>query len=65
MICDACHTTMNGSFTWSRKSPFIARKLDYILEFDELLNKYHDCQMHSVAQSDHAQTISLPEIQPA
>ena len=40
-------------FTWSRKSPFIARRLDYVFVSDELLNKSYECQIQSVAQSDH------------
>ena len=38
---------------WSRKTPFTARRLDYILSTDTILNNIHDCSIHSVAQSDH------------
>lgn len=40
-------------FTWSRKSPFIARRLDFICVSDEVLNKCSECEIQSVAQSDH------------
>ena len=40
-------------FTWSKKNPFIARRLDYILVKDTVLNNIRDCAIHSIAQSDH------------
>ena len=40
-------------YTWSRKNPFTARRLDYILSTDTIFNNIHDCSVHSVAQSDH------------
>ena len=35
------------------KKTFTARRLDYILSTDAILNNIHDCSVHSVAQSDH------------
>ena len=40
-------------YTWSRKNPFTARRLDYILSTHTILSNIHDCLIHSVAQSDH------------
>ena len=40
-------------YTWSRKYPFTARRLDYILSTDTIFNNIHYCSVHSVAQSDH------------
>ena len=38
-------------YTWSRKTPFTARRLDYILSTDTFFNNiYDDCSIHSVAQ---------------
>ena len=40
-------------FTWSKNNPFIARRLDYFLVADNVLDKSFDCDIMSVAQSDH------------
>ena len=41
-------------YTWSKKSPnFIARRLDYIIVADNLIEKCHECELTSTAQSDH------------
>ena len=38
-------------YTWSRKNPFTARRLDYILSTDTIFNHIHDCSIHSVVRS--------------
>ena len=38
-----------NEYTWSRKNPFTARRLDYILSTDTILNNIHDCSVHSMA----------------
>lgn len=40
-------------FTWSRKNPFLARRLDYMLVSESVFNKSQDCTIESMAQSDH------------
>lgn len=40
-------------FTWSRKTPFVARRLDYILMSDAIFNKSFLCDIISTSQSDH------------
>ena len=40
-------------FTWSKKNPFIARRLDYILINDNILNNTNECAIRSLALSDH------------
>ena len=40
-------------YTWSRKKPFTARRVDYILSTDTIFSNVHDCSIHSMAQSDH------------
>lgn len=40
-------------FTWSRKSPLIARRLDYIFISEAVLNSVNFCDIKSVAHSDH------------
>ena len=51
-------------YTWSRKNPFTARRLDYILSTDTILNNIHDCSIHSVAQSDHRLVNTLYDMAP-
>lgn len=40
-------------YTWSRKHPFIARRLDFVFSSDSVFNRIHECSVHSVPQSDH------------
>lgn len=40
-------------FTWSRKTPFIARRLDFIFVPDEYIDKCAQCEIVSMAQTDH------------
>ena len=47
-----CHGQAK-EYTWSRKTPFTARRLDYIFVNDDAMNDCSDCEIHSVAQSDH------------
>lgn len=42
------------AFTWYKKNPFIARRLDYIFASNDILNKCFNSQIHSIAQSDHS-----------
>ena len=44
-------------YTWSKRNPFIARRLDYILVSDNIMNSVQDCVIESMAQSDHRQVI--------
>jgi exodeoxyribonuclease III len=49
----------NKEYTWSKSSTingvkrYIARRLDYILVNDNMLEKCFDCTISSIAQSDH------------
>ena len=40
-------------YTWRKKNPFIARRLDYILTNSMLFDKTIECDIHSVASTDH------------
>ena len=44
-------------FTWCRKNPFIARRLDYIFVTDLILNNTLSCFITSIANSDHKAVI--------
>jgi exonuclease III len=40
-------------FTWSRKTPFIARRLDYLLASDSIFAKTIECNIISAPHTDH------------
>jgi len=40
-------------YSWSGRTPFIARRLDYMFVNDLVLDKTVECEFHSVPQSDH------------
>ena len=40
-------------YSWSRKNPFTARRLDYILVSDNIYDKIIDCNIISAPHSDH------------
>ena len=40
-------------FSWCRKNPFIARRLDYIFTSDNIFNSTTSCNLVSFASSDH------------
>ena len=40
-------------YTWSKKNPFIARRLDYILSNSELFNRTIVANIHSLPSTDH------------
>ena len=40
-------------YTWAKRTPFIARRLDYIFVPEEMIDKCAECEIVSVAQSDH------------
>ena len=41
------------AFTWSKRFPFVARRLDYILSTSSVFDKITDCHIISVPTSDH------------
>ena len=40
-------------YTWCKKSPFIARRLDYVFVTESVLDNALDCEIKSIAQTDH------------
>ena len=40
-------------FTWSRKNPFTARRLDYVLTSPSIFDRACECEIKSVSMSDH------------
>ena len=40
-------------FTWKKKNPFIARRLDYCFATDNLLSYCSSCEHETIANSDH------------
>ena len=49
-------------FTWSKKYPFIARRLDYVLMNDELFDKTIESYLISIPYSDHRGCVALIKI---
>ena len=43
----------NKEYSWSKKNPFIARRLDYIFTSNNILDITSECKLISVPQSDH------------
>jgi exonuclease III len=43
-------------YTWCRRNPFTARRLDYLFTTDGLFDKTLSCDMVSIPQSDHRLT---------
>ena len=39
--------------TWSKRNPFVARRLDYILTSSTVFDKTRECNIISVPMSDH------------
>ena len=61
MICLVTVTCMihgdfskqNTEYTWCKKNRFDARKLDYLLTNSMLFDKTIECNIHSIASTDH------------
>ena len=54
-LCDVwrLHHQDEKQFTWSRKNPFTARRLDYIFASRNMFDRINLCDIISYAQSDH------------